>query len=285
MPEISAARYRAGAGEPVVLLHGFTATWRCWLPVLAELVARYDVLAPTLTGHDGGPLAIPGQIHSLRAAGDHLEAELDAQGIESAHLVGNSMGGTLALELAKRGRARSVVGLSPGGGWHLGDPEGRRIERFFRRQLLITRAAGPMLPRIMRRPATRRVALRDIMRHAEQLPPYEALAMARSSVRCQVVNDVFDAIRSGEGLLHDLDQVRAPTLIAWAQRDRVLPLQRHQHRFRTEIPNVTFRVLPGVGHVPMADDPRLVAGTISDWVQRHRAASSAAPGVAAAVVA
>jgi len=274
--EISAARYRAGEGEPVVLLHGFTATWRCWLPVLAELAARYDVLAPTLTGHDGGPAAVPGEGHSLGEAVGHVEAQLDAQGVETAHLVGNSMGGTLALELAKRGRARSVVGLSPGGGWHLGDPEGERIVRFFSRQLRMTRATRRVLPQIMRRPATRRAALRDIMRRAEQLPAAEAVALVRSSLRCTVVEDVFAAIRSGEALLRDLDRVRVPTLIAWAEHDRVLPLERHQQRFRTEIPGVSFRVLPGVGHVPMSDDPTLVTGAIVDWVERHRTPPSGA---------
>ncbi len=271
MTEISAARYRAGAGEPVVLLHGFTATWRCWLPVLAELVARYDVLAPTLTGHDGGPPRRSDQGHSLAEAAGHVESQLDAQGVETAHLVGNSMGGALALELGKRGRARSIVGLSPGGGWHLGDPEAKRIERFFRRQLRITAASERWLPHVMGHAATRRAALRDITRHGELLPAEEAVALARSSLRCEVMEDVFGAIRSGAGLLSDLDRVRVPTLIAWAEHDRILPLTRHQHRFRAEIPQVTFRVLPGVGHVPMSDDPRLVADTIVEWVDRHRA--------------
>jgi len=45
MPEISDARYRAGQGEPLVLVHGFTATWRCWLPVIPDLVARFEVIA------------------------------------------------------------------------------------------------------------------------------------------------------------------------------------------------------------------------------------------------
>jgi pimeloyl-ACP methyl ester carboxylesterase len=271
VPEISAARYRAGQGEPVVLLHGFTATWRCWLPVLAELAARYDVLAPTLTGHDGGPPVRPGQGHSISEAAGHLEAQLDAQGVDTAHLVGNSMGGSLALELAKRGRARSVVGLSPGGGWHLGDPEGERIERLFRRQLRITQATERWLPGIMRRPSTRRLVLRDVVRHGEQLPPSEAVMMARSSLRCAVVEDVFAAMRSGVGLLEDLDRVRAPTLVAWAEHDRILPLDRHERRFRSEIPGVDFRVLRGVGHVPMSDNPRLVAATIIEWVQSHLA--------------
>jgi pimeloyl-ACP methyl ester carboxylesterase len=285
MGEVSSARYRAGDGEPVLLLHGFTATWRCWLPVLPELAARYDVLAPTLTGHDGGPEILPGQAHDLPAAADHVEAELEAQGFGTAHMVGNSMGGALVLELAKRGRARSVVALSPGGGWHPGDGEGERIERFFRRQLKVTRMSEPRLDAIMRRPMVRRAALRDIMRRGEQLPPSEAVALARSSLRCTVVDDVFQAIRSGGALLRDLDQVRAPTLVAWAQYDRVLPMERHAQRFRTEIPGVTFRVLPGVGHVPMSDDPRLVVDTIVDWVERHRGAGEDAGEAKAAVAA
>ncbi len=61
-------------------------------------------------------------------------------------------------------------------------------------------------------------------------------------------------IHSGDGLLRDLDQIRVRTLIAWAQHDRVLPLERHRQRFETEIPDVEFRVLTGVGHVPMSDD-------------------------------
>lgn len=286
MSEVSTARYRAGQGEPVVLLHGFTATWRCWLPVLPELVARFDVLAPTLMGHDGGPPLEPGQQHTLAEAAGHVEAELDAQGIDTAHIVGNSMGGALALELAKRGRARSVVGLSPGGGWHLGDPEGERIEKFFRRQLKITKATDGRLEKVMKSPVGRRLAMRDIMRRGEQLAPDEAVAMARSSTKCAVVEDVFEAIRTGGGLVRDLDQVTVPTLIAWAELDRVLPMDKHAPRFKSEIPDVTFRVLPAVGHVPMADDPRLVLETIVGWIEHARStAQDAAPPPATATTA
>ena len=281
MAEVSLARYRAGSGEPVVLLHGFTATWRCWLPVLPDLVARYDVFAPTLTGHDGGPPAEPDQEHSLAAAADHVARQLDEADIDTAHIVGNSMGGALALELAKRGRARSVVALSPGGGWELGHPEGPRIEKFFRRQLKLTNATKKTVAKTMKNPAARRLALRDIVRYGEQLAPSEAAAMALSSLECTVVEDVFAAIRSGEGLCKNLDQVRVPTLIAWAEFDRVLPMQHHAERFRTQIPNVTFRVLPDVGHVPMFDDPKLIGETIIGWVERHRGATADAGSSAA----
>ena len=271
VPEISAARYRAGQGEPVVLLHGFTATWRCWLPVLAELAARYDVLAPTLSGHDGGPAMAPGQGHSIGDAADHLEAQLEAQGIDTAHLVGNSMGGALALELAKRGRARSVVGLSPGGGWHLGDPEGDRIERLFRRQLRLTEATERWLPGIMRRPSTRRLVLRDVVRHGEQLPPSEAVMMARSSLAVWSWKTSSPPCAQGPGCSRTSTGCAHPRSSRGPSTTASCPSTATSSVFAPRSPDVAFRVLPGVGHVPMSDNPRLVAKTIIDWVQSHRA--------------
>ena len=117
MPEISPALYRAGEGEPLVLLHGATATWRCWRPLLADLVPRFDVIAPTVAGHDGGPPFPDDVPATIAGAADLVERQLDELGVASAHFVGNSMGGALSIELAKRGRARSVVAISPGGGW------------------------------------------------------------------------------------------------------------------------------------------------------------------------
>src|SRR5206468_3449488 len=55
MAEISPSLYRAGEGDPVVLLHGFTGHWSHWKPVLADLVARFGVIAPTFSGIYGGP--------------------------------------------------------------------------------------------------------------------------------------------------------------------------------------------------------------------------------------
>ncbi len=64
--EISPALYRSGSGEPVLLLHGFTGAWMHWRPLLERLSSRYEVIAPTLAGHDGGapypsdlPLTLP----------------------------------------------------------------------------------------------------------------------------------------------------------------------------------------------------------------------------------
>ncbi|HTX46656.1 MAG TPA: alpha/beta fold hydrolase [Solirubrobacteraceae bacterium] len=267
MSEISPGLYRAGEGEPVVLLHGFTGHWRHWKPVLADLAARYEVIAPTLSGHRGGPpYATGASLSKVADAGDSLERHLDELGVGSAHLVGNSMGGSLALELAKRGRARSVVTLSPGGGWELGSAEPERVARFFARQMRMLRASQKQLARVMRRPGTRKLALRDIMRHGELVQPADAIELSLDPLGCTVVDDVLASLRSGRAHLEDLDQVPVPTLIAWAERDRILPLETCSPRFRREISGAEFRVLPHVGHVPMWDDSRLVVRTIVDWV-------------------
>src|SRR4051794_998077 len=94
------AFHRGGSGPPMVCLHGFSDTWRIWELVLPALERRHDVLAPTLAGHAGGP----------RFAGplaDAVERAMDDAGFATAHLVGNSLGGHVALQLAARGRAET----------------------------------------------------------------------------------------------------------------------------------------------------------------------------------
>jgi pimeloyl-ACP methyl ester carboxylesterase len=279
---ISRAGYRAGEGEPVVLLHGFTASWSCWRPVLADLAARYDVYAPTLHGHAGGPAWPEGTPRNYDGIGDLVESLLDEQGIDTAHVVGNSMGGSLALELAKRGRARSVVALAPGGGWHHGDPEGPRIVKFFARQQKLAALSQSRAESIMARNTSRRLAFRDIMLRGDYMTPDLACEVLRDSVACEVVDLVFDAIKDGTAPARDLDKVTVPTLVAWPEQDRVLPRSRHAKRFRTEIPGVEYRVLGGTGHVPMFDRPQLVVDTIVEWVERHRDGAADAPAAAAA---
>ena len=271
MSEISPALYRAGQGEPLLLLHGFTASWPIWKPVLADLVPRFEVIAPTLAGHDGGPpFRKPGPF-TIAQAVDSAEEHLDELGITRAHIVGNSGGGTLALELAKRGRALSVVAFSPGGGWSEGSPESQRVARFFVRQMRMARASQARLPYLARRPGTRRMALRDVMRHGELVQPAAAIDMVRSSLRCTLFDGVIGALRAGRATMQDLDTIRVPTLIAWGQLDRVFPIALNSQRFRTEIPGAEFRVLPDAGHVPMWDAQRLVIETIVSFVTRHAA--------------
>jgi pimeloyl-ACP methyl ester carboxylesterase len=283
MPEISPALYRAGSGEPVVLLHGFTGTWRHWRPVLGDLVARYEVIAPTLAGHAGGPPMEVTPSSTLAHAADHLERHLEELGVGTAHFVGNSMGGALALELAKRGRARSAVALSPGGMWEIGGPEPARIADFFARQVRLTRATIKQVGRIVHRPGARHLAFRDIMRYGELVAPADAADLMRTSIQCDVIDDVLRALRAGEAHLDGLGEIRSPTRVAWAQHDRILPMALHAARARREIPDVDYVVLPRVGHVPMWDDAHLVVRTITEFVDRHATGEPADAGLRASM--
>src|ERR1700691_3014451 len=160
MTETSSALYRSGSGEQVVLLHGFTGAWHHWRPLLSGLAARYEVIAPTLAGHDGGP-PFPADLPlTFASAADSVESHLDELGVGSAHFVGNSLGGALTLELAKRGRARSVVALAPAGGWSDGDGEALRLAKFFARQIRVARLTARGLPIFMKRPLSRHIAMR-----------------------------------------------------------------------------------------------------------------------------
>jgi pimeloyl-ACP methyl ester carboxylesterase len=268
MAEISAATYRAGSGEPVVLLHGFTSAWRIWHPILADLVARYEVIAPTLPGHHGGPSYPADQPITFGHSTDAVERLLDELGIGTAHFVGNSMGGGIALELAKRGRARSVVALAPAGGWSRGDGEGPRIGNFFARQIKMLKRTHAWSERIMRRPGTRRLAFREIMRHGELVSPADAASISQAALGCSISHRAIQALLADEaGLtIGDLDRIACPVLLATPQFDRVLPGPRHAHRYRREIPGVRAVTLSNCGHVPVWDDAKVVTKLIVEQV-------------------
>ena len=125
----------------MVCLHGFTDTWRSWELVLPALERRHDVLALTLPGHAGGPSLATELTDDTLV--DQVEQLIDAAGIDDAHIVGNSLGGYVALRLAARGRARSVVALSPAGGWADSDPWPRELLRLQLGVVEQAKAAAP----------------------------------------------------------------------------------------------------------------------------------------------
>ncbi len=250
-------QFRGGTGEPLVLLHGATSSWKCWRDVIPHLTEQFEVLAPNLPGHGGR--SRPERPHTISALADVLETELDAAGIETAHLVGNSLGGWLAVELARRGRARRVVALSPAGGWHPGD---KRIIRHFFSRRRMARAALFLPPFFLRSARLRRFALRAAAEHGDRLTPRQALASAKAARACALRD--FSAL--GDGLEPQrFIELEAPVLIAWSEHDRIIPATQYTDRWRQEVPTAAWRTLAGVGHCPMYDDPELVARTILEW--------------------
>jgi pimeloyl-ACP methyl ester carboxylesterase len=268
--------HRGGSGEPLVLVHGFTGTWRDWKPVLPALEKHYDVLAVGLAGHYDCTPFPQGVEPTIGALVDALERDMDAVGFETAHLAGNSLGGWLALELARRGRARSVVAISPAGGWESGSKEERRIVKTFRQAHKMTSWLGPRAEWLARHKLGRWFMLRTVMAKPSRIDPEEAVYGTRAFVECPIFFELLE-VAERDGPPRDFEGVDCPVLLAWAGKDRTLPLKRYSQRFREMLPEAEFELLPKVGHVPMSDDPDLVARTILDFVARNSGRLASAP--------
>jgi pimeloyl-ACP methyl ester carboxylesterase len=254
-------------GDPLVLIHGFSATRNVWQPLLESLERDHQVLAVNLAGHVGGSELLDGSDVSVGALVDAVERDMDAAGFETAHLVGNSLGGWIALELAKRGRARSVVAIAPAGGWEPGTREEQRLRLLFKRNHKMSSRMLPRLERMMRRPRLRRLLLSQVAARGDRIPAAAAAQLVRDSLDCSVYFELMDAI-TRDGPPKSFDGITVPVLLVWGTRDRILPPKRYSERLRRMLPDAEWVELKGLGHMPMSDDPELVARTISQFVAR-----------------
>jgi pimeloyl-ACP methyl ester carboxylesterase len=231
--------------------------------VLPLLEPHCSVLALTLPGHRGGPVVAADA--DVPALADSLERVLDQAGLETAHLVGNSLGGWLALELAGRGRARSVVAFSPAGSWR-NAKDLRRLSRLMR----VGRAmgGGRAADVLMSRPGLRRAAMRIASERADLIPAEDVPGVLEDLRACGVLDGVLAGIDRHGPIGAPVVTEGTPVRIAWPTRDRTIPFDRYGQSLVDLIPGVDLVTLPGVGHVPMYDDPQLVATTIVEFVQR-----------------
>jgi pimeloyl-ACP methyl ester carboxylesterase len=251
--------HRAGSGEPLVLVHGITATWRVWTPVLPELERHHDVIAPTLAGHRGG--APPAYGPGVLGLTDALERRLDELGLDRPHVAGNSLGGWIALELARRGRARSIVALSPGGGWSSSAALTRVIMLIRSGHRLALRDSA-FVRSVLARPRSRRLFLSLAVEHGERISVSDAIGTMTDNAGCTVIDEFMASIRRDGPLAGPLSAPDCPIRVAWPDRDRLIPFERYGVPLLAAVPGAELVRLPGVGHVPMSDDPQLVARTI-----------------------
>ncbi len=255
------ACHRGGSGPPLVCLHGFTGTWRAWELVLPALERQHLVLAPTLPGHRGGT-PLPADPVTADALLGQIEAMLDAAGIDTAHLVGNSLGGYLALRLAARGRARSVVALAPAGGWaHDDDSLSHTLHRFveWQRQM---RDLSPHADAIVADAAGRRRVSLAMTERCDHIPPELLAHQMLATATCpglQTLNEA--ALREGYAL--DAERVTCPVRIVWGTADRLLPWPSTAARYASDwLPHADWVILDDVGHCPQLDVPLQTAQLI-----------------------
>jgi pimeloyl-ACP methyl ester carboxylesterase len=250
--------HRSGTGEPLVLMHGIGSRWQMWEPVLAAVAAQREVIALDLPGFGASPMPppdTPAGVESLtRLVDEFVSGEL---GLDRPHVAGNSLGGWIALELAKQGRVRSATALSPAGFARGADLAYARASLWLtvRAARLIDRRADRVTASVL----GRRLVFGQVLARPDRVSAVDAADSVRALARAPWFDATFRAV------IHDRftggEQIGVPVTVAWGEKDRLLlPLQ--VRRAAAVIPSARLVTLTGCGHVPTYDDPAQVAGVL-----------------------
>lgn len=260
-----------GSGEPVVLLHPFLLSQTVWQTVAQQLAdtGRYEVFAPTMAGHNGGPAAGTWFLSSSVLA-DHVERQLDELGWETAHIVGNSLGGWVAFELAARGRARTVTGIAPAGGWTRWSPAKFEIITKFVLGMPLLVLAWLLGARVLRLPFSRRLATYAISASPAGVSRDALRGCIDDVAHCPAYLQLLVKALLLHGL-RELAQNSVPAHLVLCEKDRILPAPRFSRHFTTYLPPESkVTRLENVGHVPMFEAPERITEVIDDFIQEHR---------------
>jgi pimeloyl-ACP methyl ester carboxylesterase len=258
-------QYSGGEGEPLVLIHGIGSSWRVWKPILERLERRYEVLAVSLPGYgDSPPLEGEPTVPALTQA---VEDELDSVGWDTAHIVGNSMGGWITGELAARGRARTGIAIDPAGLFTR--KELLYSRRSLRRTHRLARFAAPVADQILRSRAARAVAFSQVQSRGWRNDLEESAYAIRALANSPSFLKTLDWIEQNQAMPVGLDSIDCPFLVVWGTWDMLLPA-RQAKRWERIVPGCEVKLLPRLGHVPMADDPETTASVIEEFVGRAR---------------
>lgn len=246
-----------GSGPPLLFVHGLGGCWQNWLENLPVLARDHRVIALDLPGF--GASEMPAEPVSIAAYARTVEALCDTLAVDAAAVVGNSMGGFVAAELAITSPQRverlvlvsaaglqvAELGLKP----VLTALAATRLDRIagvYGRWVAGNAAA------VARRSRLRRLAFAGIARHPEAVPWPLVAEQAQGFGRPAFM----PALRAmvSYPLRHRLAEIACPTLVVWGASDRLVPL-RDASAFQRLIPDARKIVYPDTGHVPMLERP------------------------------
>jgi pimeloyl-ACP methyl ester carboxylesterase len=254
--------HRAGHGSPLVLIHGIGSRWQMWGPVLDQLTAEHEVIALDLPGFGASPMPPAGTRPGLDSLVSLVADFLSQQGIDRPHSAGNSLGGLIVLEMARRGLVRSATPVSPAG---FASPAESVVGRStLWASVRIARRLAPRAGSLMRFRVARALAIGNFVARPTAISAEEAAA----SLRALAAAPWFDATLPTIRPMHFRggDQISVPVTVAWGEKDRVL-FPRQAVRAAREIPSARMIGLTGCGHVPTYDDPARVARVLLEGAQ------------------
>jgi pimeloyl-ACP methyl ester carboxylesterase len=251
---VGLAYERIGSGEPLVLVHGIGHRRQAWDAVLGRLTPHREIILVDLPGHgESPPFQADGQPVPLALIQQFI-GFLDEQGLERPHLAGSSVGGRLALEVAERGRAASVTALSPAGFW-ANDAELAYARAVCRVMQLSGELAKPLRPALARSTSGRALIYAAIVSRPSQVSPEQASGdFAAFLAASSAVNAILAAAVPFAGTI----PAGVPVTIGWGTRDRLLR-PRQGLLAKALLPQADLILLRGCGHIPVTDDPPLVA--------------------------
>jgi pimeloyl-ACP methyl ester carboxylesterase len=240
---------RSGTGEPIILIHPLGGALVVWEPVMELLAAEREAIAIDMPGFGESPPLPDGERPTPENLAGAIARFMDELGIDRAHVAGCSLGGWVALELAKSGRALSVTALNSAGLWRrpLGERPGGAVRR-------IAGALSPALSAFARTDRGRRLLLRGTVGHPERVPASAAARLVQAYTRARAYESANSAMRAE--VFEGADRIDVPVMLGWGDLDRLVkPPRSLPAGWRSQ-------VLRDCGHVPTWDDPEQVAGLI-----------------------
>ena len=258
-----------GSGDPLLLLHGVMMSPHCWEDVALRLSSTCEVFAPAFAGHWGGS-EVDGARVDVELLADRVEAQLDELGWRTCHIAGNSLGGWVGFELARRGRARTLTAIAPAGGWHNRSAAQVRVGLEFLSLLPIVEIGKRVPPAVLFSAPIRRFTAMLLSKNAAAAPRRAVEAALVSATHCTALLPLITGGLRGAAL-PDLSTIEVPVRLLMCEYDRLIPNSCYAQRFLKELPESSDCILVhGVGHVPMLEAPDRIATLIAEHVYASR---------------